>query len=55
MIKPIDHEFAIQNYDEICSKMIVNPNIPELVKKAYKRLGPFDHFEHVVAEDEENS
>ena len=54
-IKTIDHDFAIRNYDEICGKMFVNPNIPDLVKRAYKRLGPFDHYEHLVADDEENA
>ena len=55
LIKTIDHDFAIRNYDEICGKMFVNPNIPDLVKRAYKRLGPFDHYEHLVVDDEENA
>ena len=55
LIKDVDHSFAIKNYQEILNKINENKSMPEGVRLAYKRLGPFDHYEHVneeVAEDE---
>jgi len=54
LIKTVDHEFGIRNYDEICGILKKNPNISAQVVTAYKRLGPFDHFEHELEDlDEE--
>ena len=48
-IKPIDHSFAIENYNYICDSAK-----GDLTKEIYRKLGPFDHYMFLSEEDEEN-
>jgi len=48
-ITKIDHSFGIENYNHVLQN-----SEHDAIKDVYRKLGPFDHFEHMSADDIED-